>query len=78
MNEMNETPNLYKLIYSSVLSLDERDAVLSSLGGLSLLEKEDLFWYLVMHQIDPIEQGMGYKQGDIQKKLDKVMLEEKL
>ena len=78
MNEMNETPNLYKLIHESVLSLDEKDVILESLGGLSFLEKEDLFWFLVMHQIDPIEQGLGYKQVDIQHKLNEVMLNDRL
>jgi len=78
MNEMNRTPSIYKLLHSSVLIEDERDAVLESLGGLSFDEKETLFWYLVMHQIDPIEQGLGYKQGDILRKLDEVMANERL
>ena len=61
-----------KLMMQSSISQEDRDRLEMKLTTMTTKDAEDVIKYLQSHQLDPIESGMNYKQGDIQKKLDKI------
>ena len=62
---------LMKLLLSSSIEEEERIELQAKI--LSGNYDDKLYYYLLMEQLDPIEQGQSYNQGDIQKKLNEVM-----
>lgn len=62
-----------KLIHNSLYDDDQRDIMFERLrdSELTNVELDSIISQLQENQLDPIDQGTGYSQGDINKKLDK-------
>jgi hypothetical protein len=61
-----------KLMLSSSVNDKDREKIEENLLTMTAQDAEQVVRYLQAHQLDPITQGMGYNQRDIQNKLDKI------
>lgn len=70
--EIDQINNIETLLKTSTLDEDRRKEVEDQLTSLTYARAEKRIAYLLANQLDPVTQGAGYKQGDINKRLDKV------
>jgi len=63
---------IVKLLAKSSVSDEDRTKVEENLTTMTTRDAQQVIKFLQANQLDPIESGMGYNQGDIQKKLNKL------
>jgi phage recombination protein Bet len=66
---LDEISYVTKLLNNSTLDEEQRTEIENELGSLTNARYEELLTMLQANQLDPITQGKGYNQGDIQNKL---------
>lgn len=68
--EPSQIDQIETLLKTSNLDSDKRSQVENSIYQLTFARAEKCIEWLKENQLDPIEAGFNYNQGDIQKKLD--------
>ena len=61
-----------KLLLKSSVDDNDRQKIEENLLTMTSSDAEQVIRFLQSHQLDPITQGTGYNQGDINKKLDEI------
>ena len=72
-----QTEYIQKLLDLAAISEEDREKIEQNLTTMTTGDAEQVIRFLQSNQLDPIESGANYKQGDIHKRLDKIMSDPK-